>query len=501
MTDNLDPGASNGSLASGKKPNILILMADQHAPQYSGPYGHPLVQTPNLDRLAQHGVVFENAYSPSPICVPARMAFMTGKNIQHIGIWDNGVPLAEDEPTWAHHLRKSGYSVALSGKMHFRGHDRLHGFDSQLGIDMNSLNRPNNPDWSKELKIRREPLKKIGCGPGWNSTLESDVFCTDRAIDYLGDASRKNSPWTLLVGFVLPHPPLKAPQEYYDRYPHKYLDMPLWERSEWESLHPFHKRALERMGVFGEPLDASMIQEVRATYYAMISYLDHQIGRLMAALEREGLWDNTVIIYTSDHGEMLGEHLRWNKMCYYEQAVRIPLIVSRPADRATKRSQRRVSQNVSLIDLSATITDLAGVVEPEHLRGDGRSLANLLDDKTDTWDNYTLSELYNELNTRAPTAMIKRDNIKLNYYHGETPELFDLSEDSGETNNLAGISEYSQVQRSMTEELLSRWNPEEISSRILESQRKRHYLKKYLFPYIDVERGLTDSRFTGDLNR
>ena len=504
-------GSNMGSAMNEKRrPNILVLMADQHAPQYSGPYGHRLVRTPNLDRLAEEGTVFTNAYSPCPVCVPARMAFMTGKEIQHIGVWDNGVPLSEDEPTWAHHLKRVGYRTALCGKMHFRGHDQLHGFEKQLSIDMNGLNRPKPPDWSEVL--RRSPVEKstIGCGEGWNSTLESDVYSTDRAIEFIRDPDRNAKPWALSVGFVLPHPPFKAPLEYLNIYPESEIDLPDWNESQWDMLHPFHVRSLARTGIFGSPLDERLQRKVRATYYAMITYLDHQIGRIYEALQKAGLWDNTVIIYTADHGEMLGEHLRWNKMCFYEQSVRVPLIVSRPEDRiathtpagipGSGRPASQIEENVSLIDVSATICELANVNPPSGLRGDGRSLAGFLVGGDVNWDNVVLSELYHEYNTHAPTAMLKRDNLKLNYYHGEDPELFDLAADPAETRNLATDPAHEETVRAMRDELLSRWNPEQIEVRVHESQTRRHYLSDYLFSYIERERENLDPRFSGDLN-
>ena len=135
-------------------PNLLIIMADQHAPMFSGPYGHSVVRTPNMDRLASEGVVFDAAYCNSPLCVPSRMSFMTGRHIQHIGIWDNGVPLAAEAATWAHAVRMQGYDAVLAGKQHFRGPDRLHGFRAQIARDINAENKPMIPDWSRET---REP--------------------------------------------------------------------------------------------------------------------------------------------------------------------------------------------------------------------------------------------------------------------------------------------------------------------------------------------------------
>ncbi|MBT3272831.1 MAG: sulfatase-like hydrolase/transferase, partial [Spirochaetales bacterium] len=278
------------------------------------------------------------------------------------------------------------------------------------------------------------------------------------------------------------------------------IELPYGSANDWEQLHPFHKRSLKRMGVNGDPLDPQMIRQVRATYFAMITFLDHQIGRILKLLDESGMWEDTVVIYTADHGEMLGEHLRWNKMCFYEQSVRIPMIISRPKDRSNGNIGRRIEENVSLVDLGVTIPELAGAEVPEDLKSDGRPLISLLDEKDRAWDNVVFSELYHEYNMHGPTAMLKRDQYKYNFYHQESPELFDLSRDQGEICNLAGKPEYSELQSAMENELLSRWNPEALDGSIRESQKKRRFLSPYLFSYIEKERKSIDSRFTGDLN-
>jgi choline-sulfatase len=254
------------------------------------------------------------------------------------------------------------------------------------------------------------------------------------------------------------------------------------------------------MGVTGKPLSEDMIRRVRATYYGMVSYLDYQLGRIFESLEETGAWKDTVIVYTADHGEMLGEHLRWNKMNFYEQAVKVPLIVSRPSDRNGDHRGRRIDRNVSLVDLSETILELANAEPPRELAGDGRCLLPLLNGNTESWDNCAFSELYHEYNMHAPMAMLKRDNLKLNYYYGETPELFDLEKDPGETKNLAEDPSYAEIRTAMEAELLSRWNPEKLDKKIRNSQQRRNYLSPYLFGYIDKDRKTVDKRFTGDLN-
>lgn len=481
------------------KPNILIIMSDQHGPHFSGPYGHPLIKTPNLDRLAENGVTFDNAYTTCPVCVPARMSFMTGRYIQHIGIWDNGAPLAEDESTWAHHLRKAGYEVVISGKMHFRGHDQLHGFERQLAFDMNSLNSPIPPDWSKPAPKAKHPLQNIRRGPGRNAVIESDDVCVERAVEYLAQSQRHERPWALNVGFVLPHPPFKAPQKYYDQYPLDQIDLPNLPEGHLSELHPFHQRYFARVGVQPGYPPEQVIRETRATYYGMVTYMDMLIGKLIQVLETTGQSENTAIIYLSDHGEMMGEHGRWGKMCFFEQAARIPLIISYPF---TMLKGIRCNDIVSTVDVTSTILDLAGILSdlPDFIHPDGESLRPLLQQPDARKTSGMISELYHEYTTSAPTAMYREGRYKFNYYHGEAPELFDLEADPKEMHNLASSAEYQHVIEDMRHKLLTQWDPEEIEQRVRRSQAHRHYLKPYLFGYIEAERRKLEPKFLESKN-
>ncbi len=445
-------------------------MADQHAARCSGPYGHSVVRTPAMDRLAAEGVTFDAAYTPSPICVPARMSFVTGREVQAIGVWDNGVPLREDAATVAHRLRAAGYRVALSGKMHFRGHDQLHGFERQLAADINALNAPDPPDWSKPLAPPPRLRTDMRRGPGLTAEIEADERAAEAAIAYLRHPERADAPWALVVGFVAPHPPLVAPERFYDLYKDAEIDLPSGLPPENE--HPFARRYREARGL---DLAPEVVRDVRRSYYALTTFLDERIGRIVAALEETGRLEETVVAYTADHGEMLGERGLWQKCCFYEPSVRIPLILRWPR---RFRAGARVALPVSLLDLTATLVDLAGAPSAPAL--DGKSLVSLASGGTES-RSAVFSEFYGNYSS-APMAMLRGPRYKLVYYHGEEPELFDLENDPGETRNLA--ASLPRVRDRLIDELLGRWDPAVLDRAVRASQAERRYLAPYLFPYL-----------------
>ena len=456
-------------------------MTDQQAPQFSGPYGHPLVKTPNLDRLAESGVVFDNHYTNCPICVPARMSFMTGRFLKNIGIWDNGVPLSEDSVTWAHRLRNVGYNAALSGKMHFRGDDQLHGFEAQLAYDINGRNRPTPPHWSRQMP-EPEQRRDMKRGPGNSIEIVADRAVTDAALNYIRSEERNGKPWALSVGYVCPHPPFIAPPQYYDAYDPAGIDLPQVPADHYEKQNPAIQRMRRGRG-YVETLPEDVIRDARRTYYALVTYVDDMVGELIQALEKTGQMEDTIIVFFSDHGEMLGEHGMWNKSNFYEHASRVPLIVSNP-----KRlpSGKRISQVTSTVDIVATMIEMAGAHKPDEAITDldGASLLNLMTEGDPNWKDEAFSEYYANFST-APMAMLRKGKYKLNYYQGDRPELYDLELDPGEMNDLAEDPDTVGVLDAMRTDLLSRWNPEAIDKEILRSQANRRYIKPYLFKYLD----------------
>ena len=447
-------------------PNILLIMSDEHAPMYSGPYGHPLVQTPNMDRLAEDGVTFENAYCNSPLCMPSRMSFMTGRYIHMIGAWDNAAPLRPDAVTWTHYLRAAGYDVVLSGKQHFGGMDQLHGFREQLARDLHAERQHRLTDWEIGTPPAARPWQGLAeAGPGTTKEIEIDDLVEEQAITYLRETDRKNQPWALNVSFIAPHFPLVVPQRFWDLYPIDEIDMPNVPDGHLENQHPVYQRMRSMFGCIDFPEE--LVRRARMGYYGLITYLDEKIGNLLQTLKETGQLENTIVIYTSDHGEMNGEHGMWRKSNFYEASVRIPLQIMFP-DRLQAGS--RIDEVVSLVDLTATLIDLSG--EQVNSQLDGDSLLPLIHGTDSNWKDSAFSE-YLAHGVQRPMAMLRKGKYKYNFSLGDPPELYDISEDPEEFNNLANKGEYEEICDSLESQLLEQWDPSEIEKQVCESQKAR----------------------------
>jgi len=462
------------------RPNFLVVMSDQHDPMRSSTYGHPFVQTPNMDRLAREGITFRYAYCNTPLCAPGRISFMTGRYVHHIGTWDNATPQPSDLVTWAHRLRALGYDAVLSGKMHFLGPDKLHGFREQIAFDLHGSQRHEIFAWDEAdgpITPAREWRHVAEAGKGTSKVIENDDRAEAAALAYLRDPARREQPFALCVGFIAPHDPWFAPEPYFSKY-YPDVDMPNIPAGHLESLPPAASVLRTRHRMAG-PFTDEEIRRTRAAYYGMTTRLDEQIGRLLDCLDEQGLADNTVVVYTSDHGEMLGEHGLWRKSNFYEQSARVPLQVRLP-DR--RYAGRWVEQCVSLVDLTATILDLAGA--PIDAFGDARldgvtlmpSLRGEL-----PWRDEVFGEYLAHGNDR-PRAMVRRGNWKLcyGYVAGSQPqlELYDLAADPGEFTNLANRPECASVQAALLERLLEHWDPVALDAAVRRSQRERLLIAK-----------------------
>ena len=488
------------------RPNFLIIMSDEHGAQFSSAYGHPFVRTPSMDRLAAEAVTFDAAYCNSPLCVPSRISFMTGRYNSRCRGWDNSVPLSDDTVTWPHLLRSQGYDVALSGKMHLVGHDHLHGFQQQLARDIHAdLAHPIYP-WYEPMPRAERPwsgLYEAGqgvpgheatpshapagvadrtvlpTGPGRTLEIEVDDEAEDAAIRYMREtaAADQARPFALVVGFIAPHFPFVVPEPYFSRYYPEHGDLPHNPPDHLESLPRAARMLRETFGFWG--YSDEQVRRARAAYYGLVSYLDDKIGRLMDALTETGLAEDTVVIHTSDHGEMLGEHGIWRKMCFYEQAARIPLQIRLPGTQSLEAGTAgtRVSQCVSLVDVTATILATAGFSGDEMVSQweiDGRSLLPLMGGDAEGWRDETLCE-HNAHGTDNPRAMLRRGQWKLCVTQ-DVPgalELYDLSSDPDEFTNLAAHPDYALVRESMLTRLGELWDGERIKQEVVASQRER----------------------------
>lgn len=460
------------------QPNILLIMSDEHAAAYSGTYGHPLVQTPSMDRLAAAGVTFDNTYCNSPLCLPSRMSFMTGRYIHRIGSWDNASPLPSDTVTWAHMLRAVGYDAVLCGKQHFCGRDQLHGFGAQLARDLHAEQWMQNgaprgtPDWRQGTPVAPQPWGGLEqAGPGTTEEIEVDDLVEERALGYLREPERRRRPWALNVSFIAPHFPLVAPPRFYDLYPPEEVDLPGIPPGHLEKQHPVYQRM---RGMFGlVDYSEKLVRRGRAGYYGLITYLDEKIGRLLDVLEETGQADNTLVVYCSDHGDMNGEHGMWRKSNFYDASSRVPLQI---AWKGVLPAGTRREEVVSLVDLIATVVEAAGATTDDASL-DGDSLLGLMKGTKTEWKNEAFSE-YLAHGVARPMAMLRRGRYKLNYSLGDPPELYDMEADPNEFFDLALDPTYQEVARELQERLLARWNPEQLEQQVLRSQRERLLIER-----------------------
>ena len=271
-----------------RRPNFLIILSDEHGPMFSSTYGHAVVETPSMDRMAERGVTFDAAYCNSPLCVPSRLSFITGRYVSRVGAWDNATPLAVDTITWPYLLRSRGYDVALSGKMHLIGPDQLHGFRAQLATDLHAQTPHFVTRWTEGIRAAGEPWQGVvNAGPGMTREIETDDEVEAAGTEYLRERAWENQPFALCLGFIAPHFPFVVPDYYYDRYPTQRVDMPDMPSGHLEDLPPAAQRLRQMFG-FGPYTDDEVLRARRA-YFGLVSYLDDKIGRLLDLLETEGV--------------------------------------------------------------------------------------------------------------------------------------------------------------------------------------------------------------------
>src|SRR6204780_5428287 len=334
---------------TAKAPNILIVMADQMAPAFLPAYGHEIVKTPNIDALARVGVVFDSAYCASPLCAPSRASFMSGLLPSRTRVYDNAAEFAADIPTFAHALRLCGYRTILSGKMHFCGPDQLHGFEQRLTTDIYPADFNWTPDWDRPHhrptwyhNMSSVTQAGLCVRPNQLDFDDETAFMAERAIFDLA-RSRDQRPFLLVASFSHPHDPFAVQQRYWDLYRDEDIDMP----APGHALDAHSRRLRHVCAVNAEPVTEAQVRAARRAYYGAIGHVDDLPGRLMQTLHSGALAEDTIVILTSDHGEMLGERGLWYKMSFLEGACRVPLVLANPG----RLEPRRVAASVSLVDL------------------------------------------------------------------------------------------------------------------------------------------------------
>jgi choline-sulfatase len=459
---------------STDKPNILIIMADFMGALTLPPYGNPIAKTPNINRLAEKSVLFENAYCNFPLCAPSRASMMSGLLPSRIGVHDNGAEFPASIPTFAHYLRQLGYRCELSGKMHFVGPDQLHGFDERLTTDVVPADfgwmppRPSSVpgEWPNVDPIRESGVVKRSLG------LDFDEEVTHRAVRRLYDFARDDhkQPFLLTVSYIEPHEPYRTTQENWDRYTDEEVgqpNVPLLDESEWDA----HSRRLYNlMGVDEDPLTPVQIARARHGFYAMLSFVDLQIGKVLATLKDTGLADDTIVIVTADHGAMVGERGMWCIVQFFEWAMRVPFILCAPK----RFAPRRVTENVSLVDLFPTLLDLASGGNPPELATpvEGSSLVPLAVGGELARENTIYAEIAAE-GCVKPGAMVKHGTCKFIHSEAYPPLLFDHASDPDERRNLAGDPAWAETVSAMQARVAANWDMARWDADVKQSWERR----------------------------
>ena len=500
------------------RPNILMIMADQLTASFLGCYGHPQAKTPALDQLASEGVVFDSAYCNSPICAPSRASMCTGQYVGRLGAFDNGTDFPSSVPTFMHHLRRTGYEVLLSGKMHFIGPDQLHGFERRLTPEIYPSSFVWTPDWKRGAYANPgtsvTQLHHAGVCD-WNMQLDYDEEVAFRAQEALRDLARrgrKDRPFFLCASFTHPHDPFIITREYWDLYDHDRIEMPSAGERPMAEMHPYDQWLQVHHMADVDPPAEEEVRNARHAYLGMVSYFDRKVGQLIDELHRIGLAGNTIIIVTSDHGEMLGDHGMWFKRTYFESSARVPLLFWGPNH---MQGDRRLVETVSLVDLFPTLLELAEAEDREEVEEqiDGDSFARILRDEEQDWKNYALCEYYSE-GVIQPMRMAVRDQLKYVYVHRESPQLFDLASDPNEETNCIEDPTYSGRLAELREIVHRDWDPDETYRRIIESQQNRAWINEAmgrgrpeswdLQPHLDARQQYVrdlDAQRTSELRR
>ncbi|HVM68689.1 MAG TPA: choline-sulfatase [Gaiellaceae bacterium] len=460
-------------------PNVLLVVTDQLVPFLTGPYGDAVAVTPHLDALARESVRFDAAYTPYPLCAPARASFLTGRYASSLGLYDNAAILPSDVPTLAHYLALAGYDTVLSGKMHFVGPDQLHGFRRRLTTDV----FPAGLSWVPVLEEDGRFVRgghahnyvppNVGVRP-WTKFLAYDEETHFRALEYLrGRVAGAEEPFLLVASYHHPHDPFHVTQELWDLY--EGAEVPLPEVPDGLPLSAMDRWANEAHETDRVALDdQENMRALRRAYLGLVTYVDRKLGELLEALELAGAADDTIVVFLSDHGDMLGERRMVQKRCFYEWSVRVPLLVRTPDRRGAGTA---VAEPVSLLDLLPSLLDLVGY-DGERVPVDGESWAPLLDGSGSP-GRTVLSEYHVE-KVRAPCFMARRGRHKLIHVHGHGSQLFDLEADPHERVDLAGGTEHADVERELLAAILERFDPAAIEAAGAASVRRRDLVRRAL---------------------
>lgn len=442
--------------------NVIVIMSDEHDPRHTGCYGSPWIQTPNIDALAARGVRFTQAYTPSPICVPARAAFATGMRVHQARLWDNALPYHGQIRSWGHVLQDHGIRVESIGKLHYRAEGDPAGFDKEHlpmhvvgghGMVWASIRDP----YITRFHQKRMLGPKVGKGDSPYTQYDHEV--TSTAVDWLRQrGQQQDGPFVLYIGLVAPHFPLIAPERFYDLYQNRPIPQAKRHPAQGHRHHPWVEAYANFDYTEESFTDAQERERAFRAYWGLCSYLDHNVGQIVQALTDSGLVEDTTVIYTSDHGDNLGARGLWGKSTLYEESARIPMIIAGPGIEPGV-----CDTPVDLLDLFPTILQCAGLdPAPEMAQRPGQSLTQTAESPAQP-ERVILSE-YHAAGSNTAAFMLRRGRYKYIHYVRHVPELFDLQADPEELHDLAGDPAHACVLKELQAVLYAICDPEAMDA-------------------------------------
>lgn len=453
------------------KPNILFFLTDQHSPRVAGCYGDKYVRTPTLDRLAREGVTFDACYCDNPLCVPSRMSLLTARHGHELGIWGNEDSLDSTVPTLAHGFGIAGYRTVLVGRMHFVGGDQHHGFHERAVGDVTSQYTAMN---RSEHRFRgfygcRESLENAGAGNSFDLAYDTTVAMEARRVVRDHEVSGDPRPLFLMVSFYSPHDPYVMPAK--DLAPYLDVDDEPVDAAP-EAPHPFTKAQIE--GGDYASVTADQRRRARAAYRAKTAFADGLMEQVITDWQDSPLSEDTITVYTSDHGDMQGEHGIWAKGSFYDASARVPLIIHAPE---RLPAGIRLSDPLGLVDLGATLLEAADA--PPLPNASGRSFWSACRGQSNDWPGRVFSEQA-ALNRGGPCRMIRQGPWKYCWYAEHEPELYNLEDDPGEMSNRAEDPDCAEICTELKTRLFADgWDPEQIRNAVQARQPDRAYLYKF----------------------
>jgi choline-sulfatase len=437
-------------------------LSDQHNPHLLGYAGNRTINTPNIDKLASEGVVFDNAYCQNPLCVPSRSSIISGRYSRSTGIYGNNHILEANSPTIPRILSASGYRTCLIGKAHFNG-EQFHGYQQRPYGDL--FGQCHQPDPARTADKGDAGLGDFlgNAGPsGIPLPLTQTEICVAEAAKWLQThiSLHQNQPFFLSVNFDKPHFPLNPPEPYFKRYAGK-VELPVFPDNYLQETVPFVRDTIKNSSI-GKRYNKEAEAQKRAltAYCGCIEWVDNAIGRLLEVLEYLGLQENTIVVYSSDHGEMAGEHGAWQKTLFFDASARVPLVIRWPGH---FQAGNRCAVPVGLIDLFPTFCEVAGSETPPSC--EGMSLVPLLRGSGAFARDAIFCESALARNPKHAGCMIRTGKWKYCYYLDGNEELYDMVVDGEEWNNLSRDPLHHHLLKILREKVIEFWRPDEFLQR------------------------------------